>query len=171
LGAIQGQVIWYIIKIYETGSLTSKLDELPVVIPIPDSPIQEFQLLLGTPGGNFDMEFLSNPTTEVVFLLAGGTGITPMIRIIEWHLEKAKKGENSRRVILIYWNRTQDDIIWRDVWEELVKEESKWFHFFPVCTGSLGNWTGLTGRPSSKQIQGFIDKLPKDISQSKARQG
>jgi hypothetical protein len=57
LGAIQGQIIWLIIKIYKTGQLTPRLDHLPITIHQPDSPKKNYTLRIGSAGGSFDMVY------------------------------------------------------------------------------------------------------------------
>jgi ferredoxin-NADP reductase len=115
--------------------------------------------------------FLGDPNAEVACLFAAGTGITPMVKIIKWFWDKVKKAETSRKVVLIYWNKSENDIIWHDVWKELAAKESSWFYFFSICTEPGPKYTGLTGRPSSKQIQDILDSISNEVSNSKAKQG
>ena len=53
-----------------------------------------------------------------VGFVAGGTGITPMISVIRWILTQKFDAE----LFLIFANKTEADIIFRQVWERAVRD-------------------------------------------------
>ncbi|XP_071455196.1 cytochrome b5 reductase 4 [Hetaerina americana] len=55
-----------------------------------------------------------------LLLLAAGTGITPMVRIIQWALQISST--QCKKVTLIFFNKTENDIIWREQLDKLMAE-------------------------------------------------
>ncbi len=72
-----------------------------------------------------------------------------MIRIISAICEQYTTGKCHHQIILLFWNRTEEDIIWRDQFQSLsTNQGSRWFSFFPILTKPPPSWNGMTGRPS-----------------------
>ena len=69
-----------------------------------------------------------SPTKEVCFI-ATGTGIAPFKPMIAELLEMS----NCPEIYLVYGNRTQADIIYHNLWEQLNKEYAN-FHYLPVLS-------------------------------------
>src|SRR5215813_15534899 len=97
-----------------------------------------------------DTVFMSGPNAgghwvdgmaKKVGFVAGGTGITPMISIIRWIL--AQKLDVEMR--LVFANKTEDDIIYRNEWEQNVREHPN-FHTYHVLEQPPAGWSGGTGR-------------------------
>lgn len=78
-----------------------------------------------------------------VGFVAGGTGITPMISIIRWILAKSLPAE----LFLVFANKTERDIIFRDEWDENVREHAS-FHCYHVLGQPPAGWTQGSGRVS-----------------------
>ncbi len=76
-----------------------------------------------------------------VGVVAGGTGITPMIAIIRWILAKGLDVE----LFLIFSNKTAADIIFREEWERDVLEHTN-FHCYHVLDQPPTGWTQGVGR-------------------------
>jgi cytochrome-b5 reductase len=76
-----------------------------------------------------------------VGFVAGGTGITPMISIIRWILSKGLDAE----LFLVFANKTEGDIIFRDEWEANAREHAN-FHVHHVLEHPPTGWTQGTGR-------------------------
>lgn len=57
-------------------------------------------------------------------MIAGGTGITPMLQVIHAILRNPK---DSTKVSLLYANQTEDDILVREELEELVRDHPNQF--------------------------------------------
>lgn len=56
-------------------------------------------------------------------MMAGGTGITPMLQIISAVMREAEGSGNSSRIemSLLFANKSEDDILLRDMIEKLVR--------------------------------------------------
>ena len=78
-----------------------------------------------------------------VGFVAGGTGITPMISIIRWILARGLDVE----LFLLFANKTEADIIFRDEWESNAREHAN-FHVHHVLEQPPTGWTQGTGRIS-----------------------
>lgn len=76
-----------------------------------------------------------------VGFVAGGTGITPMISIIRWILAQSLGVE----LFLVFGNKTEADIIFRDEWEGNVREHAT-FHCYHVLEQPPAGWSQGTGR-------------------------
>ena len=50
---------------------------------------------------------------QTLILIAAGTGITPMLRILK-HVFQQKEGKDEKKVILLFFNKTEDDILCRE---------------------------------------------------------
>ncbi len=86
-----------------------------------------------------------------VGLVAGGTGITPMISIIRWILAKQLDVELS----LIFANKTEADIIFREEWERDVREHPN-FHCYHVLEHPPTGWTLGVGRITADLLRGRL---------------
>jgi cytochrome-b5 reductase len=73
--------------------------------------------------------------------VAGGTGITPMVSIIRWILAKGLNVE----IFLLFANKTESDIIFRDEWDANVREHAN-FHAYHVLEQPPVGWTEGRGR-------------------------
>lgn len=140
------RIIYFIIKIYPEGQLTKHIGQLKL----------NSTLELGAVAGRHDSSFFRNCDTLLLF--AGGSGITPFVRIVDF-LRKRSATYPVSRVILIFFNHTEQDIIWNDQWKNLANIWDA-FHYFPVISkkSELQNendstaWTGLTGRVDNSSL-------------------
>jgi CDP-4-dehydro-6-deoxyglucose reductase, E3 len=80
-----------------------------------------------------------NLPRDTVFI-AAGSGISPFRSII---LDQLKRN-TPRRIVLIFGNRFEQDIIYRREWEILAKEHPN-FRFEFVLSQPLAGWTGRRG--------------------------
>lgn len=126
------KTLYFIIKIYPDGQLTREIGSLQV----------NSQLELGCVAGRYDPSFFSDCST--LALIAGGSGVTPFIRIVDFLKQRSATYPISR-ILLIFFNHTEEDIIWRDQW---TKFADTWpaFHFCPVVSTPSDTWAGLSGR-------------------------
>ncbi|HSC56251.1 MAG TPA: NADH-cytochrome b5 reductase, partial [Nitrospira sp.] len=76
-----------------------------------------------------------------VGLVAGGTGITPMVSIIRWILAKGLDVE----MFLVFGNKTEGDIIFFEEWESNAREHAN-FHIHHVLEQPPSGWTHGSGR-------------------------
>lgn len=87
-----------LIKVYPDGALTPHLHSLHT----------GDRLAVSGPDGSFSPRLLRDVTD--LFLLAAGTGFTPMARLIGLRLQDAQP---ARKTKLLFFNRGEDDILWR----------------------------------------------------------
>jgi len=76
-----------------------------------------------------------------VGFVAGGTGITPMISVIRWILMQRLAVD----LFLIFANKAEEDIIFKDEWELDVREHPN-FHCYHVLEQPPAGWTQGIGR-------------------------
>lgn len=92
------------------------------------------------PSGSFTVE--PDPEAERhLVMLAGGSGITPVMSIAHTVLAR----EPRSRVTLIYGNRGEADIIFRERLDALVREHGDRFQVDHVLSDPPARWTGGTG--------------------------
>lgn len=116
------------VKRYETGAISRYLH---------DREIGDTMLMSGpNPGGHW-----VDGMAKKVGFVAGGTGITPMISIIRWILAKSLGVE----LFLVFANKTEADIIFRDEWEGDMREHAT-FHCYHVLEQPPAGWSQGTGR-------------------------
>lgn len=101
--------ICLMIKHYNDGEFTSKLKKLPIGSKIEISNYR----------GLFNKDILSNCCN--LHLICAGSGLTPMIRI----LIKALTMENIEMIKIIFFNKTEKDIIYKNEIEKLSQDFSK----------------------------------------------
>lgn len=161
LNETKNEQIQFLIKIYPKGEFTPLLHSVPLTSTEQNGTVNEktnFNLQIGCSAGTFSLDFLEKVNT--LLLIAGGTGLTPMIRIID-HFKDT--GRTDCSVILMFFNHREQDIIWRQEFEELEKKYS-WFRFHPILTSPDENWTGAKGKISKQLITDCL--LGKDKSMS-----
>lgn len=116
------------VKRYETGVVSKYLH---------DQHIGDTVLMSGpNPGGHW-----VDGMAKRVGFVAGGTGITPMISIIRWILTKRVDADLS----LIFANKTEADIIFREEWNEAAREHRN-FHCYHVLEQAPVGWSEGIGR-------------------------
>lgn len=114
---------------------------------------------------------LKEENRKIYYLFGAGSGITPLLSIIKTIIEK----EPQSTVHLLYGNRNEDTIIFKDTLAQLEKrytgqlrvthilsqpkrERSK--GVFGLLSKGTFSWQGLTGRIDSKQVNLFLDENP-----------
>ena len=82
-------------------------------------------------------------------MLAGGTGITPMLQLVRAMIKDPK---DQTQVSLLFANQTEKDILLREELEEIAKKNPDRFKlWFTVDTSSEG-WTYSTGHINADMI-------------------
>jgi NAD(P)H-flavin reductase len=100
---------------------------------------------------------LPENTDRDLCFLATGTGIAPL-RSMLFHI--INKGLPHRDVYMIFGNRTQKDILYREEMEA-VEKEHPWFHFVPVLSRETPDtWSGRHGYVHKVYEELFEDKRP-----------
>ncbi|MBK5133199.1 FAD-dependent oxidoreductase [Candidatus Bathyarchaeota archaeon] len=83
-----------------------------------------------------------------IALLAGGIGITPFRSICKYCTDKHLK----TKITLIYGNRTEEDIVFREDFEKMQKQNKNLNCVFMINEGN-DNWKGLTGFINAEMIK------------------
>jgi cytochrome-b5 reductase len=123
------------VKRYENGSVSRYLH---------DREIGDSVLMTGPNSGGHWVDGMAKRAGFV----AGGTGITPMISIIRWILAKGLPAELS----LIFANKSEADIIFRDEWEANEREHAN-FHVYHVLEQPPAGWTQGKGRITEEVLR------------------
>ncbi len=126
------------VKRYETGSVSKYLH---------DQMIGETVLMSGPNTGG---HWVDGRATRVGFV-AGGTGITPMISIIRWILANHIDAE----LFLIFANKTEADIIFRQEWDQSVRDHPN-FHCHYVLEQPPAVWSGGRGRITPEVLRHYL---------------
>ncbi|KAM5166706.1 cytochrome b5 reductase 4 isoform 4-T4 [Callospermophilus lateralis] len=134
--------IYFLIKIYPAGLFTPELDHLQIGDFVPVS----------NPEGNFKISKLQE--VEDLFLLAAGTGFTPMVKILKYALINVP---SLRKVKLMFFNKTEDDIIWRSQLEKLAFEDKR-FDVEYVLSAPTSEWKGKQGHISPALLSEFLNR-------------
>jgi len=149
-----GHYVDLLIKLYPDGQMSRYLSGLEV---------GDRSLCFSAPTGSFSYESvvrLSRPPHgregPLVGIIAAGTGITPMMGVIERFL-----GDRERRgqMRILFANREERDIIYRDqlaAWEAEAGEAR--FRVSHVLTLPPANWPQLSGRISKEMIDAHLPK-------------
>ncbi len=116
------------VKRYETGTVSKYLHE--------QGPGDRVLMSGPNSGGHW----VDGMAKQVGFV-AGGTGITPMISIIRWILAQSLPVE----LFLVFANKVEADIIFREEWDEDVREHAS-FHCYHVLEQPPAGWSQGTGR-------------------------
>ncbi|XP_010001253.1 PREDICTED: cytochrome b5 reductase 4 isoform X1 [Chaetura pelagica] len=141
-----GARIYLMIKIYPCGLFTQALDCLQ---------IGDF-ISVSNPEGNFKKTQVQ--TTEDLFLLAAGTGFTPMVKLLNFALTEVSC---LRTIKLIFFNKTEDDILWRNQLEQLAFKDER-FEVQFILSQPTKDWMGKQGKISSSLLSEFVKRSRKD---------
>src|SRR3989338_1765237 len=100
---------------------------------------------------------LKEDVKKIIFL-GGGIGITPFRGMIKYASDKKLPIE----IILIYSNRTPNDIVYRIEWP-LLERENPNLKVVNTVTDSAIGWEGRTGRIDEEIIKEFCDDFENTI--------
>ncbi|XP_043468755.1 NADH-cytochrome b5 reductase 3 isoform X2 [Leptopilina heterotoma] len=104
--------------------------------------------------GTFSIKLLrKEPPVEYnvkkVVMLAGGTGITPMLQLIRAMIKNPK---DQTQASLLFANQTEKDILLRKELEEIAKKQSQRFKLWFTLDTSSEGWNYSTGHISAEMI-------------------
>uniref|UniRef100_A0A671PWG5 Cytochrome b5 reductase 4 n=1 Tax=Sinocyclocheilus anshuiensis TaxID=1608454 RepID=A0A671PWG5_9TELE len=143
--AEMGSDLHLMIKICPDGLLTSHLANLPI----------GSSLSVGGPEGSFTMRVLRDVTH--LYMLAAGTGFTPMARLIRLALQDLT---SIRKTKLMFFNRQERDILWCSQLDELCSKEER-FEVEYVLSEPTDSWKGRRGQIDACMLQNFLER-PED---------
>uniref|UniRef100_A0A8C3UXS8 Cytochrome b5 reductase 4 n=1 Tax=Catharus ustulatus TaxID=91951 RepID=A0A8C3UXS8_CATUS len=141
-----GVHIYLMIKIYSHGLFTQALDHLQI----------GDYISVSNPEGNFKKSQVQ--TSEDLLLLAGGTGFTPMVKLLNFALTEVSC---LRTVKLIFFNKTEDDILWRNQLEQLALKDER-FEVQFILSQPSEDWVGKQGKISSSLLSEFVKRSRRD---------
>ncbi|NXY20003.1 NB5R4 reductase, partial [Atrichornis clamosus] len=141
-----GVHIYLMIKIYSSGLFTQALDHLQI----------GDYIFVSNPEGNFKKSQVQ--TSEDLLLLAGGTGFTPMVKLLNFALTEV---HCLRTVKLIFFNKTENDILWRNQLEQLALKDER-FEVQFILSQPTKDWVGKQGRISSSLLSEFVKRSRRD---------
>ncbi|KTW25597.1 hypothetical protein T552_04216 [Pneumocystis carinii B80] len=125
-----------LIKSYPTGKVSKYIGEMKIGQTI------------GVKGPRGQMRYYSGLVKEFG-MIAGGTGITPMLQIIRAIL---KNPEDKTKISLIFANVTEVDILLKDEFDILANKYSN-FRIYYVLNNPPSNWTGGVGYVTKEIIK------------------
>ncbi|TNN02072.1 cytochrome b5 reductase 4 [Takifugu flavidus] len=132
--------LFLMVKVYPDGMFSSYLNGLHV----------GDRLSVSGPEGAFSLRPLRDVTH--LYLLAAGTGLTPMTRLIR--LATQEMG-HIRKTTLLFFNRREEDILWRGELEQLAADNKR-FQVEHILSEPSGGWGGRTGRVDAGLLRDFL---------------
>ncbi|XP_059194252.1 cytochrome b5 reductase 4 [Centropristis striata] len=132
--------LYLMIKVYPDGVLTPHLNNLHIGDCISVSG----------PEGTFSLRPLRDVT--YLYLLAAGTGFTPMARLIQLALQ-----DSIRKIKLLFFNRREEDILWRCELDALAANSER-FQVEYILSDPCNSWTGRKGQVDESVLNNFLNK-------------
>lgn len=106
-------------------------------------------------------QFIYTPTlSREIGMIAGGTGITPMLQIIRAAL---KNPADRTKLSLIYANVNSEDILLKKELDALAAAHSSRFQVYYVLNNPPAGWTGGVGFVSKEQIEKYLPATDANI--------
>jgi len=136
-----------VVKIYPKGKMSQYLDQLK----IGDT------LRVSGPKGRFIYE--KNKFAKIG-MIAGGTGITPMLQVIK---EILKFEDDKTQVTLLFGNITELDIILKEMIDDLVAKNPR-FKVYYVLNEPPEGWTQGVGFITKQMIQEHLPEKGEDMN-------
>ncbi|ETN75526.1 oxidoreductase, FAD-binding protein [Necator americanus] len=106
----------------------------------------------------------SSPTMRTfnkISMMAGGTGITPMLQIIAAVL---KNDDDNTHISLLFANQSEDDILCRKELDELASKHSNRFKVWYTVDRAPANWTFSNGFVNDQMIKEHLSPPSDDAA-------
>lgn len=116
--------------------------------------------------GDFEIITKLDPITTVLkhydtlFMIAGGTGITPIYQVIQ---AIALNGDKTK-VILIFGNKTTNDFLLKDELDEFVTSQKIDLKVIYTIDKPEEGWTGEVGFVGKEMLSKYMPDLSKSFS-------
>lgn len=88
-------------------------------------------------------DFILRPPMRDTIFIATGTGIAPFRGMLHWLLAD-KSRHQGKNLLLVFGNRTEQDIYYHAEFLRLAAEHSN-FHYLPTLSRGAPQWLGLRG--------------------------
>ncbi|KAJ2217062.1 hypothetical protein EV179_000829 [Coemansia sp. RSA 487] len=130
-----------VIKKYETGKMSAHIHSMaPGDVLAMKGPIKKFP-------------YKTNALKEIG-MIAGGSGITPMLQLINHVLEDPS---DHTKLTLVFANKSENDIILRSTLDELAKQHPNQLKVhYVVDKASSRNWKGDVGYVTKELVQKYM---------------
>ncbi|WP_373514909.1 2Fe-2S iron-sulfur cluster-binding protein [Persicitalea sp.] len=106
------------------------------------------------PAGRFTLDSPENDEPRDLFLVAAGSGITPLFSI----LKHALTYEPTSRVTLLYASRRERSIIFNDQLEEWQQRYPDRLEIIHILSQPSDDWTGRRGRINNYRLENIVRK-------------
>uniref|UniRef100_A0A0A9VV35 Cytochrome b5 reductase 4 n=1 Tax=Lygus hesperus TaxID=30085 RepID=A0A0A9VV35_LYGHE len=113
-------------------------------------------LSAGFPVGSFSTSSLSKSSHLV--MIAAGTGITPMLRLMSWTLQPSKKIAAK----LLFFNKAEKDIIWKQQLSLLMSTNSR-FTVEHILSDADSSWKGKRGWVTLQLLQEVLPDFSNSV--------
>jgi ferredoxin-NADP reductase len=100
--------------------------------------------------------FVLQPVVRPIVMVATGTGVAPFRSMLE-HMPR----EEGPSITLLFGNRTEADILYRDAFESLARSWPR-FSFLPTLSRGSEAWTGRLGYVQAHLTEVF-DRVGSDV--------
>lgn len=128
--------------IKKSGDFTQKIDRLK----------RGDTVLVDGPYGDFSVQMKSKPPSRV--FVAAGVGITPFISMLRF----ARDRNDLTPVLLLFGNRTEEDILFRD--ELATMQQKPNLRIVHVLSKPSAKWQGEKGRIDNNILRAHIGDFP-----------
>lgn len=144
----------------------NKKDSLCLMIKrYPDGILSKFvtdknigdKIQVTRPLGRFDLKVVEKQ--ETFLMLAAGTGITPMLGLILFLLERRIK--KCQFIRLLFFNKTENDILFKTQLEELATKDQR-FKIDNILSEPADNWHGPRGHVNIDLVSQSLKEHLKD---------
>jgi ring-1,2-phenylacetyl-CoA epoxidase subunit PaaE len=109
------------------------------------------------PSGSFT---LGQGRERHLILLAGGSGITPMMSILRTVLGSTSDAADTTRISLLYGNRSEADVIFRDALDQLAETYAPRLTLRHVLSDPTPSWDGAVGILDEPGVRAALASLP-----------
>ena len=106
------------------------------------------------PMGMFTTDYDESRSRHAIFI-GGGSGVTPLYSLLRSILVREPKS----KVGLIYGNRSEEFVIFRQELERLRETHGDRFRMIQILENDPGGITSYTGRPTTEMIGAIVDEL------------
>jgi cytochrome-b5 reductase len=136
-----------LVKAYDGGELSAALAALR-----PGAELRLKGPLSGSTGVRAD--------AEEIGLVAGGTGITPMLQLLLPLVQRAQaSGTPTPRVHVLCFNRTEEDILLHEQLQQFCATSAR-VHVEHCLTNPPKGWAGIAGRPTASLLAHALTMKP-----------
>lgn len=156
--------VTFVIKVYKAGvhpkfpdggKMSQHLDSLKIGDTIDMKGPKGHLTYLGS--GKFTVKQMRKPLEERSAkhfgMIAGGTGITPMLQVLHAIFRDAKTKDSTTTASLLFANQTEEDILVREELEALARDFPDRFKLHYTLDRPPAGWTGSTGFINKEMIE------------------